>query len=84
MMLPTAIGPAIPIVVLIEFAIPLWAVMHALSRPAAAFYGPGSNKTAWVIVLLVFTFVLGVGLFLDGFYLVSVRRRVQQQIQLRR
>ena len=38
----------------------------------------------WVIVLLVFTFVLGVGLFLAAFYLVSVRRKLQQQMQLRR
>ena len=37
-----------------------------------------------VIVLLVFTFVLGIGLLLATFYLVSVRRKVQQQMQLRR
>jgi hypothetical protein len=42
------------------------------------------NKTAWIIVLLVFTFVLGIGLFLAAFYLVSVRAKVQQQMQLRR
>ena len=83
-MLATVFGPAIPIVVLMGFAIPLWSIIDALSRPAAAFYGAGSNKTAWVIVLLVFTFVLGIGLFLAAFYLVTVRRKVQQQIQLRR
>jgi hypothetical protein len=78
-------GPAmIPIVVLLGFALPLWAIVDALSRPALAFYAAGSNKTAWVIVLLVFTFVLGIGLFLAAFYLVSVRRKVQQQMQLRR
>lgn len=77
-------GPAIPIVVLLGFALPLWAIVDALSRPAVAFYAAGSNKTAWVIVLLVFTFVLGIGLFLAAFYLVRVRSRVQQQMQLRR
>jgi UPF0716 family protein affecting phage T7 exclusion len=47
-----------------------------------AFYAAGSNKTAWVIVLLVATFVLGIGLFLAAFYLISVRRKVRQQMQL--
>jgi hypothetical protein len=42
----------------------------------------GSNKTAWVIVLLVATFVLGIGLFLAAYYLFVVRRKVRQQTQL--
>lgn len=77
-------GPALPIV-LLGFALPLWAIVDALRRPAVSFYAAGSNKTAWVIVLLVSTFVLGIGLFLATFYLVSVRSKVQQQqMQLRR
>lgn len=78
------IWPCPSIVVLLGIALPLWAVVDAISRPAVGFYAAGSNKTAWIIVMLVFTFVLGIGLFLAGFYLVSVRRKVQQQIQLRR
>jgi hypothetical protein len=84
MMLANVVGPAIPFVVLLGIALPLWAIVDALGRPAVAFYAAGSNKAAWVIVLLVFTFVLGIGVFLAAFYLVSVRRRVQQQMQLRR
>lgn len=84
MMLETVFGPAVPIVVLLSFALPLWAIVDALSRPAVAFYAAGSNKTAWIIVLLVFTFILGIGFFLAAFYLVSVRRKVQQQLQLHR
>jgi hypothetical protein len=84
MMLANVFGPALPIVLLVGIALPLWAIVDALSRPAIAFYAAGSNKTAWIIVLLVFTFVLGLGLLLAAFYLVSVRKKVQQQMQLRR
>jgi uncharacterized protein DUF2516 len=82
MMLAEVIGSNLFIVVIVGMAIPLWAIIDALSRPAAAFYGAGTNKTAWVIVLLVATFVLGLGLFLALFYLISVRRKVHNQMQL--
>ena len=82
-MLETVFGPAVPIVFFLGFVLPLWAVVDALSRPAVAFYAAGSNKTAWIAVLLVFTFVLGIGFFFAAFYLASVRRKVQQQLQLR-
>ena len=70
------------LIVLVVLALPLWAFIDAISRPAVAFYAAGSNKTAWVIVLLVATFVLGVGLFLAAYYLLGVRRKVRQQMQL--
>ena len=54
----------------------------ALSRPAVAFYAAGSNKVAWVIVLVVATFFFGIGFLLDAFYLVSIRRKVREQTQL--
>jgi hypothetical protein len=83
-MLATIFGPSMLIVVLLGIALPLWAIVDALSRPAVAFYSAGSNKTAWVIVLLVVTFVLGIGSLLAAFYLLSVRRTLQQQLRLRR
>lgn len=81
-MLADVFGPDLPIMVLLGIALPLWAIVDAISRPAVAFYAAGSNKTAWIIVLVVFTFVLGIGLFLAAFYLVSVRRKVERQMQL--
>jgi len=69
------------VIVLVVLALPLWAIIDAISRPAVAFYAAGSNKTAWVIVLLVATFVLGIGLFLAAYYLLGVRRKVRQQMQ---
>lgn len=80
-MLADVVGPDLMVVVLIGIALPLWAIIDALSRPAVAFYAAGSNKTAWVLVLLVATFVLGIGLFLAAFYLISVRRKVRQHMQ---
>jgi uncharacterized membrane-anchored protein len=76
-------GPTVMILALFTMVIPLWAVIDALTRPAVAFYAAGSNKTAWVIVLLVATFVLGIGLFLAAYYLIAVRRKVRQQMQPR-
>jgi hypothetical protein len=70
------------LIVLVVLALPLWAIIDAISRPAVAFYAAGSNKTAWVIVLLVATFVLGIGFFLAAYYLLVVRRKVRQQMQL--
>jgi hypothetical protein len=52
-MVSTIFGPSMLIVVLLGIALPLWAIIDALSRPAVAFYSAGSNKSAWVIVLLV-------------------------------
>jgi uncharacterized BrkB/YihY/UPF0761 family membrane protein len=83
-MLANVFGPSIVLVVLLGFALPLWAIVDALSRPAVAFYAAGSNKAAWITVLIVFTFVLGIGFFLAAFYLVSVRRKLQQQVPLYR
>jgi hypothetical protein len=66
------IGVIIP---LLAVGIPVCAVVDALSRPAMAFYVAGTHKTAWILVLVVATF-LGLGLFLGAFYLISVRRKV--------
>jgi hypothetical protein len=65
-------------VLFLTAGIPLWAVVDAVSRPASAFYDAGSNKTAWIIVLIV-TLFLGFGFFLGSFYLISVRRKVRLQ-----
>jgi hypothetical protein len=81
-MLANIFGPSLVLVVLLGFALPLWAIVDALSRPAVAFYAAGSNKSAWITVLVVFTFVLGLGFFLAAFYLASVRRKLQRQVPL--
>jgi hypothetical protein len=81
--LANVFGPGLLISVLLSMAVPLWAIIDILSRPAVAFYAAGSNKTAWVIVLLVATFVFGIGLLFAAYYLIGIRRKVvRQQMQL--
>ena len=74
-------GPNIGLVFIAILAVtvpvPVIAIIDALVWPARAFYGAGSNKTAWVIVLVGAT-VLGIGVFLGAWYLLGVRPRVKR------
>ena len=75
-------GPDLLIALLVLFlgiGVPLWAVIDAANRPAVAFYGAGSNKTAWIAVIVV-AFFLGIGLLLGGFYLLFTRPKVRRQM----
>ena len=75
-------GPDLLIALLVLFlgiGVPLWAVIDAANRPAVAFYGAGSNKTAWIAVI-VGAFFLGIGLLLGGFYLLFTRPKVRRQM----
>jgi hypothetical protein len=82
MTLAAVFGPdlLIVIVVLVAIAVPLWAVVDAASRPASAFFGAGSNKTIWIVVIVVSWFI-GLGLFLGGFYLLFTRPKVRGQME---
>ncbi len=75
-------GPDLLIVLLVLIlwlGVPLWAVIDAANRPAVAFFAAGSNKTAWIAVIVV-AFLLGGGLFLGGFYLLFTRPKVRRQM----
>ena len=76
-------GPNVGLVfiVILVVAVPVMAIIDALVWPAWAFYRAGSNKTAWVIVLVGAT-VLGIGVFLGAWYLLGVRPRVKQQARV--
>jgi hypothetical protein len=83
MTLAAAFGPDLLIVLValvFGLLVPLWAVIDAASRPAGAFYGAGSNKTTWVVVIAVAWF-FGLGFFLGGFYLVFTRPKVRRQME---
>jgi hypothetical protein len=76
------VGPDLLIVLALLFfglVLPVWAVVDALSRPSVAFYAAGFNKTAWVVVLCV-ALMLGVGIFLGGWYLLFTRPKVHQRM----
>lgn len=83
MTLAAAFAPDLLIVLLVllcAFVVPLWAVVDAASRPAGAFYGAGSNKTTWIVVIAVAWFI-GLGFFLGGFYLLFTRPKVRRQME---
>ena len=67
------------LVLLLGVGVPLWAVIDAAKRPAVAFYSAGSNKVAWIAVIVV-AFFLGIGLLLGGFYLLVTRPKVARQM----
>jgi len=53
MVLADIFGPDLLIAVVVlacAVAVPIWAIVDAANRPKAAFYGAGSNKTAWIVV----------------------------------
>ncbi len=82
MVLADVFGPdlLLLVVLLCAVAVPIWALVDAASRPAVAFYGAGSNKTAWIVVVVV-AWLIGLGFFLGGYYLVFTRPKVRRQMQ---
>ena len=75
-------GPDLLIVLALPFVgvgIPVWAVVDAANRPAVAFYGAGSNKAAWIAVIVV-AIVLGIGFLLAGFYLLCTRPKMRRHM----
>lgn len=82
--LAAVFGPDMFLVLLfaiLGWAIPIWAIIDAAGKPAVAFYGARSNKTAWILVLLV-TMLLGLGFFFGAYYLIGVSPKVRRQVQL--
>ena len=75
-------GPDLLIVLVIlacAVAVPIWAIVDVASRPKVAFYGAGSNKTAWIVVIVI-AWLFGFGFFLGGFYLLFTRPKVRRQM----
>jgi hypothetical protein len=60
-------------------AIPLWALVDALSRPGGAFRAAGSSKGMWIALILVFWLLTGgvLGLVMAVVYLAAIRPRVR-------
>jgi hypothetical protein len=70
------------VVLFCAVVVPIWAVVDAANRPALAFYGAGSNKTAWIVVIVVSWFI-GMGFFLGGYYLLFTRKKLRRQLAQR-
>ncbi len=79
--LAAVFGPdmlVVSLMAILGLVIPIWAIIDAAGRPSVAFYGAGSNKTAWILVLVVST-LFGFGFLFGGYYLIGVRRKVRRQ-----
>jgi hypothetical protein len=76
-------GPDLLIVVIVVFcgvADPIWAIVDAANRLAIRLLRAGSHKTAWIVVIVV-AWLVGLGFFLGGFYLLFTRPKVRRQME---
>jgi hypothetical protein len=83
MVLADIFGPdlfIVLVVVVCAVVVPIWAIVDAANRPTVAFYGAGSNKTAWIVVIVV-AWLIGLGFFPGGFYLLFTRPKVRRQME---
>jgi DUF1707 SHOCT-like domain/Protein of unknown function (DUF2516) len=73
------VGVLILLGVLIAVGIPLWAIVDAARRSASSFQQIGSDKTRWIVILVVLSvfFNLG-GVVASIIYLTSARPRLQK------
>jgi hypothetical protein len=66
----------VPIIILALIGLSVWAIVDVSSHSKKDFYEAGSSKTAWIIVIAVFTFLYGFGAFIAIYYLIRVRPKV--------
>ncbi len=65
--------------VAIAIGIPLWAIIDAARRPANSFQQIGSDKTRWIVILVVLSVFLNLGGVVASIvYLASARPRLQK------
>jgi hypothetical protein len=72
------LGLLIIVGIAIVIGIPLWAIIDAAQRPAQSFQRIGSNKSRWMLLLVVLTvFVNLAGVVASIVYLTSARPRLR-------
>jgi len=54
----------------------IWAIVDVASHSKEDFHSAGSSKTAWIIVIAVFTVFYGCGSLIAIYYLLRVRPKV--------
>ena len=79
-MLAEIFGPDLLVVCFVAiafFVVPVWAVVDAATKPSQAFAAAGSSKTTWILLVVLFTLLLGVvGFGLAVIYLAVIRPKV--------
>jgi Phospholipase_D-nuclease N-terminal len=66
------------VIALAPIALSIWAIIDVSSHSKVDFYESGSSKTAWIVVIALFTFIYGFGTFIAIFYLIGVRPKVRR------
>lgn len=67
----------IGLVSLAVLALVVWAVVDMAGHSEAEFAAIGSNRTTWLVMTIVLTFVCGIGWIPALVYLVSVRPKLR-------
>lgn len=57
-------------------ALPIWGIADAALRPSDAWRSIGQNRTVWIALQLVLTFVFGIGLIVALVYLLAIRPKL--------
>jgi hypothetical protein len=66
----------VPLVLLTLLSLSVWAIVDVASHSKRDFYEAGYSRTAWIIVIAVFTFFYGFGTLTAIYYLIRVRPKV--------
>ncbi|HWD96942.1 MAG TPA: hypothetical protein VG246_11025 [Acidimicrobiales bacterium] len=86
-MLGMIFGPDLFVVVLLIIplclGLSIFAVVDVASHSKEDFFDAGYSKTAWIVVICVFTLFYGFGCLIAAFYLIAVRPKVAR-IETRR
>jgi len=56
----------------------IWAIVDVSSHSSVDFYAAGYSRTAWIVVIGVFTLLYGFGCFIGAYYLIAVRPKVMR------
>ena len=73
-------GPDLIIVAvlpLVVFGLSIWAIVDVSSHSKRDFYEAGSSKTAWIVMIALFTLLYGFGCLIAIYYLIRVRPKVR-------
>jgi DUF1707 SHOCT-like domain/Protein of unknown function (DUF2516) len=67
----------VAVVLAVALGIPLWAIIDASQRPASSFQQVGSDKSRWVLLLVLLTIFFNIGgIVAAAVYLASVRPKL--------
>ena len=61
---------------LAAFALTIWGIVDAATRPDAAWAAIGQNKVLWIVLMVVLALLCGLGWIVALIYLLSIRPKL--------